>query len=427
VNHFFKNIRVINPTDNQDEIVNLWLKDGKIIHCAATETQIDSDTEIIQAEGLVCSPGLLDMHVHLREPGYEYKEDIKSGAAAAANGGFTGLVCMPNTDPIIDEATVVDYVKQKSKDLSVDVHISAAITKKSEGKGLTPMLELDENGVVLFTDDGNCVMDTEMMRRAFEYASTKDLLISQHCEDHSLTEGFAMNEGMYSSKLGLKGSPSVAEEIIVSRDIMLSEYCGNCRYHVSHISTQGSVRLVRDAKARGLRITCEVTPHHFTLTEDLLVSYHPNLKMNPPLRTKEDLDEIIQGLLDGTIDCIASDHAPHALHEKDVEFEIAPNGIIGLETSLALSLTNLVHKNYLSLSQLIEKLSTNPRKVLGFDPISIRDGEEANLTIFDPEEEWLVDVVNFKSKAVNTPYNDMKLKGKPKYAINNGEMIKSSL
>jgi dihydroorotase len=427
VNHFFKNIRVINPTEQKDEVVNLWLKDGKIVHSAASETQIDSDTEIINAEGLVCSPGLLDMHVHLREPGYEYKEDIKSGTNAAANGGFTGIVCMPNTDPIIDEATVVDYVKQKSKDLSVDVHIAAAITKKSEGKSLTPMLELDENGVVMFTDDGNCVMDTETMRRAFEYASTRDLLVSQHCEDHSLTAGFAMNEGMYSSKLGLKGSPSVAEEIIVSRDIMMSEYTGNSRYHVSHISTKGSVRLVRDAKSRGLRVTCEVTPHHFTLTEDLLVSYHPNLKMNPPLRSKDDVDEVIQGLLDGTIDCIASDHAPHALHEKDVEFEIAPNGIIGLETSLALSLTNLVHKNYLSLNQLIEKMSTNPRKIIGQDPVLIKDGEEANLTIFDPEEEWLVDVVNFKSKAVNTPFGEMKLKGKPKYAINKGEIIKSSL
>jgi dihydroorotase len=289
------------------------------------------------------------------------------------------------------------------------------------------MLELDDEGVVMFTDDGASVQSSDVMRRVFDYAATRDLLISQHCEDHTLTAGFAMNEGALSDKLGLKGYPYVAEEMIVARDIMLSEYCGKRRYHVQHVSTNGAVRIVKDAKSRGLRVSCEVAPHHFSIDDRVLDSFDTNYKMNPPLRRQRDIDAIIEGLIDGTIDCIATDHAPHALHEKDVEFESAPHGIIGLETSLAVSLTFLVHKNYLSLSQLIEKMSVNPRRILQLPEIRIEKGAKANLTIFSPDEEWEVDTLKFKSMARNCPYHGMKLNGKPKYSINNNQIIKCVL
>jgi dihydroorotase len=427
VNIFFEKIRVINPLQELDEIMYLWLKDGIIQHLSLEPIAIDAETEIISGERLACSPGFLDMHVHLREPGQEYKEDILSGSNAAANGGFTGVVAMPNTIPAVDNAIVVEYIKGKSKGLLTDVYISAALTQNREGKHISSMLELDEAGVKLFTDDGGVVTSTETMRRIFDYAATRDILISQHCEDTFLSSGFAMNEGYFSDKLGLKGYPSVAEEIIIARDIMLSEYCGNRRYHVSHISTKGAVRIIRDAKQRGLRVSCEATPHHFSISEELLTSYNTNLKMNPPLRSKEDIEAILEGLSDGTIDCIASDHAPHALHEKDVEFEIAPYGIVGLETTLGLSMTNLVHTGILTMNQLIDKLSINPRKLLKLPEIFFELGNKANITIFAPDEEWVVDQEAFRSKSKNTPFNGYRLKGKPKYTINNNQIYRCEL
>lgn len=427
MNILFNNIRLVNPARKIDEITNIWLKDGIINHIGPKDPVTDADTKVMKSDGLVCSPGLFDMHVHLREPGFEYKEDIKSGTESAANGGFTGVVCMPNTNPVVDNAAVVEYIKQKSSGMLVDVQIAAALTVNSEGKHLTPMMELHDHGVVMFTDDGQCVQDVNVMRVIFDYAATKDFLISQHCQENSLSQNFAMNEGVLSDKLGLKGYPYIAEEMIVARDIMLSEYCGRRRYHVSHISTNGSVRIVKDAKSRGLRVSCEVTPHHFSLLDNLLENYDTNLKMNPPLRRQRDIDAILEGLADGTIDCIATDHAPHALHEKEVEFEHAPNGIIGLETALGLSLTHLVHKGILSISQLIEKMSVNPRKILGLPEVLIKKGEVANLTIFNPEEEWIVNKDEFKSKSGNTPYHGNKLKGKPKYTINNHMIFECSL
>jgi len=427
MNIYFKNIRVINPAQNLDEKLNLWIKYGIIVHVSKNDAITDSITEIIDGTNLVCSPGLFDMHVHLREPGQEYKEDIKTGTAAAANGGFTGVCCMPNTDPPIDNPSVVELIKNKAAGNLVDVVIAAAITQNREGRFLTPMLELNDYGAKMFTDDGSSVTNSEVMKRAFDYAATKNILISQHCEDHGLTESFSANEGVVSSKLGLKGYPSVAEEIILMRDIMLAEYCGNRGYHASHISTKGSVRIVRDAKARGLKVSCEVTPHHFTLTDDLLVSYDTNLKMNPPLRTSEDIQGIIEGLQDNTIDCIVTDHAPHALHEKEVEYEKAPNGIVGLETSLGLVLTKLYHSNVLTLNSIIEKMSINPRNILKLKEINVAENEPANLTIFAPDEEWVVDKKIFKSKSKNTPYDGFKFKGKPKYSINNKQITKSIL
>ncbi|MDQ1266076.1 MAG: dihydroorotase [Bacteroidota bacterium] len=424
---YFKNIRLVSPAQEIDEIVNIRIKDGEIIHCGATEPAIDKDTQVINSEKFICSPGLFDMHVHLRDPGQEYKETIETGCNAAANGGFTGVVCMPNTNPTIDNIAVVELIKNKSKNLPVDVFISAAITANREGKALSPMFELNDAGVVMFTDDGTTVMNSNTMRRVFDYSATKDLLIAQHCEDHNMTDGFAMDECEISDKLGLRGFPSVAEEIIISRDIMLSEYCGNRRYHAMHVSTRGGVRIIRNAKKRGLRVSCEVMPHHFSLSHDLLTNYDTNLKMDPPLRSVDDIAAMVEGLKDGTIDVIASDHAPHALHEKEVEFENAPCGIIGLETSLGLSLNFLVHTGALTINQLIEKMSVNPRKILGLPQIMVKEGEIANLTVFALNEEWVVDKKKFKSKSGNTPFAGQRLIGKPKFIINHKQFISSEL
>lgn len=427
MNIIFKEIRVVNPEQKLDGIFDLWIKDGYIVMLSNSFSSIDSDTNIVSGKDLVAMPGFFDMHVHLREPGFEYKEDINSGCAAAANGGFTGVCCMPNTNPIIDNVSVVEFIRKKAENLPVDVKISATITQGSQGKQLSPFYELDEAGVVMFTDDGKCVINSEVMKRAFNYASTKQLLITQHCEEHSLTENFSANEGIMSSSLGLKGYPSIAEDIIVLRDILINEYCGNNPYHIAHISTKNSVNAVREAKARGLKVTCEVTPHNFCLTEDFISGYDTNYKMNPPLRTKEDVQEIIEGLKDGTIDCIASDHAPHALHEKEVEFEKAPNGIIGLETTIGLTFTYLYHTKILSINDIIQKLSINPRKILKLEPIIIGEGRLANLTIVNIDEDWIVDKKQFKSKSGNTPFNGFKLKGKPKFIINNYQIIESTL
>jgi len=427
LNHFFKNIRLINPEEKINSIVNLWVKDGNIKHCSPEDATIDSDTEVIEAIDLVAAPGFFDMHVHLREPGFEQKETIKTGCEAAANGGFTEICCMPNTEPAIDNASVIEFIKNKSKGFLTNVHVAAAITQGRQGKQLAPIKELTEYGAVFFTDDGSCVTDSTTMKLAFDYTSIDNLLISQHCEDHSLTKNFAMNESKVSFKLGLKGYPTVAEEIILNRDIMLAEYCGNHRYHASHISTKGSVDLLRNAKERGLNVSCEVTPHHFSLTEDSLITYDTNLKMNPPLRSKEDVVALIEGIKDGTIDCIASDHAPHTLNEKEVEFERAPNGIIGLETSLAIALTYLYNEGHIGLELLIELMSINPRKILNLPKVNVKVGEKANLTIFNPIEEWIFEKSNIKSKSKNSPYIGYKFKGKPKFAINNNMIFKSVL
>lgn len=427
MNICFDNILLVSPGDNREERVYLWLKDGKINHCSAEQPATDADTKRKNGEGLVCFPGFFDMHVHLREPGQEYKETIQTGTQAAANGGFTGVLCMPNTAPAIDSVPIVEYILNRAKDTLTEVYCSAAITKGRKGVELAPMLELNDAGVVMFTDDGSCVMNSEVMRRAFDYTAPFDALLSQHCEDHTLTEGFAMNEDAMSAKLGLKGYPTVAEEIMINRDIQLAEYCGNRRYHVSHMSTLGGVRIVRDAKQRGLRITCEVTPHHFVLTDEAVGEYDTHAKMNPPLRRPEDIAAIIEGLKDGTVDCIATDHAPHAPHEKEVEFVNAANGITGLESSIGLSLTHLYHAGHLSLQRIAELMSVNPRAILNLPPISIREGEVANLTIVAPDEEWTFDVNLSRSKSKNCPFGGAVLKGKPKYTINRGQIHKCDL
>ncbi|MEJ5285861.1 MAG: Dihydroorotase [Candidatus Kapaibacterium sp.] len=424
---YLKNIRVVNPYQNMDSNYHILVRNGIIDYIGDEPIEVSTNAKIINGEGLVCAPGLFDMHVHFRDPGQTYKEDLRSGIQAAANGGFTGVLVMPNTVPPIDNTQVVEYVKSKIDNSIVDVFISAGITKGLEGKSITSMYSLANAGVVMFTDDGNSVLNSEIMRRAFDYAKQFDYLLAQHCEDYHLSQGFSANDGFVATKLGLKGYPSIAEEIVLSRDLMLAEYCGNCRYHAQHLSTKGSVKLIKQAKEKGLRVSCEVTPHHIVLNEKYVQTYDTNYKMNPPLRSEDDVEALIEALKEDVIDCIATDHAPHSSHEKDVEFEKAPNGVVGLETALGVCLTYLYHSGHLSLNKLIEKMSINPRKILGIPQIIFKKGEIANMSIFSLDDEWVVDKQYFKSKSKNTPFDGFKLKGKPRYIINKNQFFASSL
>ncbi|MCU0424048.1 MAG: dihydroorotase [Candidatus Kapabacteria bacterium] len=427
LNILFENIDIYSPSDNFHERRNLWIKGDTIQACTSAPVKAEKATKRIDARSLAAMPGLFDMHVHLREPGQEYKETIQTGTDSAKNGGFTGVCCMPNTIPAIDNAPTVEYIINRGKTTLTEVHVCASITKGREGKELAPMLELKQHGAVMFSDDGACVMNAEVMNRAFKYLKPVDGLISQHCEEHTLTEGFAMHDGEVSAILGLKGYPSIAEEIIVARDIMLAAHNGNCRYHVSHLSTAGSIDLVRQAKLRGQRVTCEVTPHHFTLTDEAVRHYDTNAKMNPPLRTKQDIEAIITAVKDGTVDAIATDHAPHAVHEKELEFAQAANGITGLETSFGLSMTHLVHAGHIGMMRLVELMSTMPREILGLQQVSCVEGALANLTIADLHEEWTFSAAKSLSKSKNTPFGGFVLRGKPKFAINRGQIWECDL
>ena len=413
--------RVVDPSTGRDENLDILLLNGRIEKLG--KTIATTSVETIDLHGRIVAPGFIDMHVHLREPGFEHKETILTGCTAAAAGGFTAVCCMPNTNPPIDEESVVRFIQNKAKvalNGLVDVYPVAAVTRGRKGEQLAPLAELAESGVVAFTDDGDPVHDAELMRRALEYAAMFKRPIIQHAQDLPMTKGGVMNEGFTSTELGLAGMPPIAEDVMVSRDIALTEYTG-AQYHVAHMSTAGATELVRRAKAQGLKVTSEVTPHHFTLTDDVVRSYDTNTKMNPPLRTQQDIEAIKKGLQDGTIDVIATDHAPHSFDEKQVEFQAAPFGIVGLETAIGLSVTELVHTGILSLHQLIEKFSLNPRRILHLPAIRIAEGESANLTIFDPLAEWTVDPASFKSKSRNTPFGGFKLKGRPVGVINNGQ------
>lgn len=423
----FERIRVVSPLDKRNEVVYLWIRDGVIHYCGTEQpTIVPPTTQRIKADGWIAAPGFVDMHVHLREPGQTHKETIATGTAAAANGGFTDIVCMPNTEPPIDSPMVIEYIQRRASGL-VAVHICAAISLGRRGELLSPMHELIEAGAVMFSDDGSCIQSAELMRRAFEYASPYDALLSQHCQDYSMTEAFDVNEGAIASKLGLRGYPTVAEDIIVARDILLAEYCGNRRYHVSHLSTHGAVRLVRLAKSWGLRVSAEVTPHHFTLTEDAVGNFNTNAKMNPPLRGHRDVEAIIEGLADGTIDAIATDHAPHTTDEKRQLFSQAPNGIIGLETAVGLAFTVLYHQHQLPLERLVELLSIGPRRILGLPQPKIAAGESATLSIVALDDEWVVDPERFHSRSRNTPFGGWELRGKPRYVFNRNMMWECQL
>ena len=415
-----KDIRIINPDQNLDEQNDILIDKG-IINKIGNLSQDDfSSSEVYDYTGNYCVPGLFDMHVHLREPGREDTETVVTGSNSAAEGGFTGIACMPNTTPSIDSAEVVNFIKSKAENHLVDVHPIGAVTKDRKGENLAPIAELVDAGAVAFSDDGVAVKTASILRNALEYLKMYDLPIIEHCEDESLAGG-VMNEGSVSTLLGLPSIPTVAEDLTVMRDISVAEYVGG-KVHIAHISSKKAVQLVRDAKAKGIKITAEVAPHHFTLTEESLRDYDPNYKMNPPLRTEEDVQAMIEGLKDGTIDCIASDHAPHSIEEKEAEFIYTPNGILGLETQLGLALSELVHKKYITIDQLIEKLSINPRKILNLSVPQIKIGEAANLTIIDPDVVWTVDVKKFKSKSKNSPFDKRLLTGKSVAVINNCQL-----
>lgn len=413
--------RLVDPAARRDEEIDLLIRDGVIEKMGANLAVHDAQS--YDLKGKVIAPGFIDMHVHLREPGFEYKETILTGAAAAAAGGFTAVCCMPNTEPAIDDESVVRYIQSKAKSALnglVDVYPVAAVTKGRRGEQLAPLAELSDAGAVAFSDDGAPVYDAEIMRRAMEYAAMFGKPVIQHAQEMSMTKGGVMNEGSVSTALGLPGMPSLAEDIMVSRDIQICRYTRG-QYHVAHLSTAGAVDLVRRGKGEGVNVTCEVTPHHFTLTDEAVRGYNTNTKMNPPLRTSSDVEAVRWGLRDGTIDVIATDHAPHSYDEKEVEFQFAPFGIVGLETAIGISVTELVQSGVLTLAQMIEKLSVNPRRILHLPSIVIAEGEAANLTIFDPAAEWIVDPPSLKSRSKNTPFGGRKLIGKPIGVLNNGQ------
>jgi len=416
-----ENVNVYDPSEKIDEKLHVVIENGKISQLLKNKPS-NFKGKILKYNNAMLMPGLYDMHVHLREPGREDEETIHTGSLASANGGYTGIACMPNTDPAIDSQAVINYIKKQSSDSLVDVHPVAAITKKREGKELAPIAEMVEAGAVGISDDGSPVMNAELMRRALEYSKMFDIPVLGHEEDVNLSKNRHMHEGFYSTKLGLPGIPSVSEEIMVARDIMLTEYAGG-RFHVCHISTKGSVDLVRQAKAKGINVTCEVTPHHFTLTDQAVESFDTNTKMNPPLRAQEDLEAILAGLRDGTIDAIASDHAPHSIEEKEVEYIYAPFGITGIETQWGLIVTELLKKKIINLRKIYDLCVVNPRQILNIPVPRVKKEEPANLTLVDIKAKWKLAEGESYSKSDNTPFAETDLTGQCLAVINNGRIF----
>lgn len=416
--------RVIDPSQNFDDIRDVLIVDGYI---ADIKDKIEiSDVEVIELSEKIVTPGLIDIHAHFREPGYEYKEDIESGSKSAAAGGFTAVACMPNTKPPIDNAALVEYLKsQASKVGIVKILPIGCVSKGQQGKEITEMGDMAQAGAVAFSDDGKPVADSSLMRKAMVYASMFDRVIIDHCEDPFLFEGGQINEGHVSTLLGLAGIPVAAEEIMVARNILLAREM-KTRVHIAHISTKGSVELIRKAKSDGVMVTCEVTPHHLTLTEDAVKTYDTNTKVNPPLRTQEDLEALLEGLKDDTIDAIVTDHAPHHIDEKDLEFDKATFGMIGLETTLGLILTRIVSKSGLSLKQAIQKMTSGPARVLGLDMGTLKIGAPADITVIDPNLVWTVDKHEFFSKSTNTPFDGWQLKGKAVMTMVDGKAVYSN-
>jgi len=426
---------IVDPSQGIDQIGDLLVSEGKVVQIGSTITLSQSPersagkAKNLDATGLVVCPGFVDLHCHLREPGFEDKETIATGTKAAAIGGFTTVCCMANTKPPLDNAAAVDWIRQKtSKDSLIGVLPIGCITKGRKGEELTDMAELAEAGVVAFSDDGDPVASSQLMRRAMEYSQELDLPIIDHCEDKGLSHDGIINEGEMSAKLGVKGIPAAAEEIMVARDLILAKLT-KTRLHIAHVSTKGSVELIRRAKEEGIPVTAEVTPHHLTLTEERIAGESPNkfdtnAKVNPPLRTREDVQALLKALSDGVIDAIATDHAPHSASDKDCDLKRAAFGISGLETAFGCLMT-LVHQGEISLTQLISKLTCEPARVIGRhgELGTLRAGSPANITIFDPEREWIVNSRNFASKGKNTPYDGYKFKGKVMATIANSRII----
>jgi dihydroorotase len=444
--------RVIDPANKFDSSADILIIDGKI-SAVGKKLSSPKGIEIFDATGTIICPGLIDLHVHFREPGQTAKENIASGTAAAARGGFTSVVCMPNTSPAIDNAGTVALIHERAaQEGVVNVFVTGAITKNIAGEELAPIGSLKKAGVVAITDDGHCIQNNELMRRACEYAKMFGLPIFDHCQDYSLVTDGVMHEGYWSTALGLRGWPSAGEEMIVARNILLAELTG-AKIHCQHLSAAGSVALLREAKKRGVSISGEACPHHFVLTDAAIAgsekfwaqdgknlfstqnsksktqnfpewpSYDTNFKMNPPLRTARDREAILEGLADGTIEILCSDHAPHCDYEKEVEFDYAPFGITGLETELALSLMQLVHTKRISLADMIAKFTVNPARLLNLQKGTLSVGADADVTVFDPDEEWIFRAEDSASKSKNSPFSGWKLKGKVVATIVGGKNV----
>lgn len=420
--------RVIDPSQDLDGNFDLLIEDGAV---SKIDGKIDQprkdkkDIEVIDAAGLVVSPGLLDIHIHLREPGQEYKETVRTGTMAAAAGGFTGVACMANTEPVNDSRSITEHILLEARRHGfARVHPIGAISKGLHGEELAEIGEMIRAGAVAISDDGKPVMNAELMRRALQYAQHFDIAVIQHAEDLNLTGKGVMHEGEWSTRLGLPGIPGSSEDVIVARDIILSEDTGG-RYHVAHLSTARSLDMVRRARTQGIPVTCEVAPHHLILTDEEVAKsgFSTNTKMKPPLRSERDRAALVEGLVDGTVDCIASDHAPHHPDEKDVEFNLAPFGILGLETTLSLCLDRLVHTGIITLNRLVELLSTGPARVLGIPGGTLKPGSPADVTLFHPDEEVTIKISAFRSKSRNSPFDGWKLRGHPVATILGGRRV----
>ncbi len=433
----FHQARIINPAQNLDIRGSISISESGRIETIVTGNDAINPTDgdrIVDMNGKLLVPGLFDMHCHFREPGQEYKETLETGSRAAVAGGFTGVALMPNTKPVIDNPLGVAYIRQAAMNLPIDIEVVSAMTENSKGETLAPFGKLFASGVKAVSDDGTAIQNSQIMRLAFEYAANFNLLFIQHCEDTSLTAGGVMNEGEYSARMGLKGIPDIAEAITLGRDLLLIDYLQKHklssplaapRYHVAHISTRHALDLVRKARAEGLHITCEVTPHHFTLTEEDLFKADKkgNFIMKPPLCSHDNREALLEAIADGTIDAIATDHAPHAEHEKECPPDQASFGIIGLETSVGLTFSELVHTGRISLNRAIEMLSVNPRRILGLEPVLFEKDKAANFTLIDPEVTWTWESESIRSKARNSPFTGRTMKGKAMGIYHKGQLL----
>ena len=419
-----RNGRVIDPANKRNEIADIYIADGKIVDSKSAIRNPKSEAEEVDARRLIVAPGLIDMHVHLREPGFSHKETIESGARAAAAGGFTTVVCMPNTSPVPDNPSTIAWIEDRAAAIGcVNVLPTGAISKNVAGEELAPIGSLAQAGVVAITDDGHCIQNHELMRRAVEYARMVGVPLLDHCQDYNLVGNGVVHEGYWSTLLGLPGWPAAGEEAIVMRNILLAELCDH-HIHCQHVSTAGSVRLLREARARGVKISGEICPHHIALTDDAIQSFDTNYKVNPPLRSQKDVDALLEGIADETVSILCSDHAPHAHFEKEVEFDVAPFGIIGLETELGLFINLLVHKHRkINIARLIAMYTVEPARLLKLDAGTLSVGARADVTLINPELEWTVKVDQFHSASRNSPFDGWELKGRAVHTIVGGKTV----